>query len=107
MRSFTSAFINIFGIIILVILASSLLLSEVQEPLSFTSFMNFLSSQSFDFSFNNFIDYSIVGDWGLFNFLRDFFNLFIQGMNVIIYVVRLLIQLIVFVFHSFQFFFFR
>ena len=92
--SYSSMFIAIFSSILLVLVMLSVIKNG--DTMTFTSFLDFLSSNSSTFDFVNYVDYSIVGDWGLFNFLRDFFNLFIQVLNLAIYLTKIFIALIKF-----------
>lgn len=107
MKSFSYAFINVLGIVLIIILLSNLLFLDSQTPLTFRSFLDFISSQNIDFSYQPYIDYTIQGDWSLFNFLRDFFNLFITALNYVIFMIKIFLELLSFVGATFQFLFFR
>lgn len=43
---------------------------------------------------NRLINLEIVEDWGVFNFLRDFFNRFLDLFGVFFYVLNYIVQLI-------------
>lgn len=53
------------------------------KDVSFTGFLNWLSNLNFKGVTINISDYKIGDDWGLFNGLRDFFNIFAQASGVI------------------------
>lgn len=52
-----------------------------------------------------FINYSIVGDWGVFNVFKNFFNLFIIGVNFVVYIATCGVQLITYMFYFISYLF--
>ena len=79
----------------------------------FSSFLDFISTNDFSTYFSQFnyqissgiTDWTIRTDWGLFNFLRDFFNLFSNVIGFVywlfsnlIYAVMFLLKFIAYIF---------
>lgn len=95
--------VSLFAFVVCVAIVFNVLRNG--DTLTFTSFLQFLSEQGQNFNFVSFVDYSITSDWLVFNFLRDFLNIFIQIFNVAIYLSKLFIQLIVFTFNFVKFLF--
>lgn len=81
---------GIFTIIICVLLIAMLIrkLTGNNAVPTFTSFLEFLSLV--DVPTIPFINFSSVslGDWGFFNFLRDFFNIFVDLGNVVLFLIN-------------------
>lgn len=95
MNSKTSIVLNVFGVIIFSLLIVNFLrIMTGYGSLTFESLLNYLqNAPSFDF-YSIVSNYSITTDWGLFNFLRDFFNMFISLFNVIVFLAKNVLNLI-------------
>ena len=63
------------------------------EPLTFTGLLETLSNSP-KIALTNFLDFSINGDWGFFDFFRDFINLLSSILSVIVWLFSQLIQCI-------------
>lgn len=64
------------------------------NTVNFTGFLEFLSNlNSVDVSISV-ADFSIGGDWGVFEFLRNFFNIFAQLFGVIVWLFSNIVNLI-------------
>lgn len=60
---------------------------------TFTSFLDMLTNvKTPSIPFVNF-SFTVLGDWGVFNFLRDFLNVFVDLFNVILFLVNGIISL--------------
>ena len=92
--NFLSVVIVIFTILFIVSYVRSLVGAG---EITFTSFLEFIQSVP-EVSFaSNFIDLTILGDWGIFDFLRNFLNIFTNLMSVIVYLFGGLVQLLLYV----------
>lgn len=100
----TSSFkgIGIFGLIfcfIFVIAFANYLKTGQFSNISFKSFIEFLSSApNIDISWS-LVDLTIYAEWGIFNFLRDFFNWFTNMFEVLISLFGMIVQALAFIFH--------
>lgn len=63
------------------------------EPLTFTGLLETLSNSP-QIALTNFLDFSIYGDWGIFDFLRDFINTFSSFLSVIVWLFSQIFQCI-------------
>lgn len=76
------------------------------NTLNFTGFLKFLSNlNSVDIGAVNINSFVVGGDWGVFNFLRNFFNIFANLFGVVVWlsanvinVIRYLVAFIQFLF---------
>lgn len=82
--------IGIFGIIIFILLSISLysyLSDGNMSDLTLQSFLDILAdAPSVDVSWSM-VDLSITADWGTFNFLKEFFNLFISIIEFVLFII--------------------
>ena len=72
------------------------------KVLSFSSILNFLGSYESDFSFTSYFGLFsqllyIEGDWGLFDFLRGFFNMFMSILSLLVRAVGGILDVIKFI----------
>lgn len=83
------------GIILSIALIKSLLGSN---PITFGGFLEMLASApSVDMTLKSFEVIPALGDWGAFNFLSTFFNYFITTLNVMIFVFKGVIQVVIYI----------
>ena len=99
---------SILGIVFMLILMAALLrkLSGGSSIPTFTSFLEMLTSVP-DISIP-FINAGIIqqlGDWGIFNFLRDFLNIFIDLLNIVVFLCNGFIQINLYVIYFVRWFF--
>lgn len=99
--TFSGVIIPLFSCVILVCLCFSVLHNG--DTLTFEGLLQFLSQNASSFEFATYVDYSIVGDWGLFNFLRDFLNLLMAPFSIAMYLTKLIVALIGFFFTLLKF----
>ena len=86
-----SVFYVIF-LFIFIIAFSGFLRGEVASDITFTGLLNYLSnSPSIDVSWS-FIDLTIYADWGVFNFLKLFFNWFTDIIEVLVMLFGMIIK---------------
>lgn len=100
---------------ILVILLSSLLVLFVvayifnggqNSNFTFGYFLDFVQSTKMQtFSFDFLQDFAITDNWGVFNFFRDFLNVFIDILNLLMFLVQNLLNVLAFVVSFFNRFF--
>lgn len=92
--------ISLFGVILMALLFLNMYLyvfANVNDkdftPISFTYLMQSIESMpSFNVMFTNYNPIpDITADWSMFNFLRDFINMFTNLINLVIYLAQLLI----------------
>ena len=92
-------FSGIFYFIIMVLLAFALYhtLTMDETQLTFTSLLEWF--QNFHPVLPNvaYVSNAITGDWGLFEFLRSFLNLFIQVFDFALYAVKSFINILSYV----------
>lgn len=74
-------------------------------PLTFSSFLEYLSTLDFGQVNFNLANISIVTDWGIFNFLREFINFLLGGVNFALTITSALINIVVFLFNIAKFIF--
>ena len=83
--------LTIFLVIFIIAVARSLLGSA---PMTFKGFLTSITDvPSIDIS-TQVIDWSIVGSWGAFDFLRIFINSFVMILNFSIFIIQMLINLL-------------
>lgn len=63
------------------------------EPLTFTGLLETLSNSP-KIALTSFFDFSISGDWGFFDFFRDFINILGSVLSVVVWLFSQLIQCI-------------
>lgn len=74
-------------------------------PLTFTSFLDYLSTLDFGQVNLNLANISIVTDWGILNFLREFINFLLAGANFALTITSALINIVIFLFNIANFIF--
>lgn len=67
------------------------------SSVTFSGFLDFVSNTNFSQINVNIRDFTIVSDWGLFNFLKDFINIFASLMGVTFFMVSNLLNLLLFI----------
>lgn len=96
--------VSIFLLIFLTLLALNMYLYVFADvantdytPLTFTYFMQTLEEMpNMDVLFVNYnIIPKIVVDWGVFDFLKDFINLFTNLINIVCYICQLIFAILV------------
>ena len=96
---------NILFLVFSVLFIISLVRTMSGEPaLTFAGFLENLSSAP-QITISGFIDLTIVGDWGFFEFFRSFLNFFTSALSLLIYIASNLINLLMLVGWSLKFFF--
>lgn len=90
----------VFGLLIILCIASFILQQQSNPnatPLTFTALLKSLENvPSVSIPFIN-VGMIQLGDWGLFNFLRDFIKLLIQIPNVLIFLINGVMNLVSYV----------
>lgn len=102
-----STFFRILGLIFCIILFIRLFWSvrSNSSSLTFTGFLDWFSNlNSFDISINV-SSYEISGDWGIFNGLKNFFNIFAKAFGVIVWLFANLLNLLFYCINFLQFLF--
>lgn len=94
----------VFGCVLIVLLSASLIRnSNNSSSISFTSFLEYLSNSP-DFSLSVSIsDFRIVADWGFFNSLRDFFNIFTVSFGFIVWFFTSVVNCLIYAFYFLRF----
>lgn len=100
--------LSILSLVFIIILAAGLLrkLSGGSSVPTFTGFLEMLTSVP-DISIP-FINAGIIqqlGDWGIFNFLRDFLNIFIDLLNIVVFLCNGIVQINLYVIYFLRWFF--
>lgn len=95
--SYSRLFLSILLILSLLLLFVSLFRKANNgSDISFASFLDWLSNLN-TFQFNvNIQDFFIYGNWGVFDFLRNFFNIFTGLFGVIVYLFSNLLNLFIY-----------
>lgn len=90
----------VLGLILICILTVMLfrVLNNAPANITFNSFLDYISNVP-DIKFVNISDFSIVGDWGFFDFLRDFLNLFTKFIGFSIWFGQNVTNLIIWLFY--------
>lgn len=65
-------------------------------PVTFSGFLEYVSNCP-NITSRAWLDYTIYADWGVFNFLRDFLNIFTSLFSVLLYVFANLVQIVLYV----------
>lgn len=84
-------FAYIFAILLVILLVKT---ASGFEPITFTSLLEFLSSVKkvfVDFSIG---DFTITADWGLFDGLRDFLNIPMSMIGIVVFVGKSLVNIL-------------
>lgn len=93
-----SIILNLFFLLFCILLIFSLVrILNNGSPLTLSSFLDYLSTAPQLVANGGFINLSIVADWGVFNFLRDFLNIFAGLLSCLIYLGSMIIQLITYI----------
>lgn len=66
------------------------------EPLTFTALLEGLNNCP-SIMPNGFVNLTIDGDWGIFEFFRHFLNIFTGGLSILLFTGALLVQVVVFI----------
>ena len=92
-------FSGIFYFIIMLLLVFALYhtLATDTTQLTFTSLLDWLHDFHPIIQNNSYVSNVMTGDWGLFDFLRVFFNLFIQVFDFALYAVKSLLNILSYV----------
>lgn len=91
--------LSFLAILLMFVFVGNYLRTGMPFELSFKGFIEFLSNApSFDISWSM-VDLTIYGDWGIFNFLREFFNWFTDIWEVCITLFGMIIESIEFIFY--------
>ena len=90
-----SAILNLLLLLFALLLIFSMVrMLNNGSPLTLTSFLDYIHSAPQVVANGGFVDLSIVGDWGIFNFLRDFLNIFTGLLSCLLYLGGMLVQTI-------------
>lgn len=102
---------RIVGAVVSVILALLLIANFIRstsnssEFLSFRSFLEWLGTvDSMSINMNDFV-FTISGDWGILDFLRQFFNVLAIAVGVVVWLCRNLVNTLYFIAQFFTFIF--
>lgn len=110
-------FLRIFGIIVAILLFASFFISmfgNLENDLYGFTFQRLLSAfeETADLDVYSNIrtwfrsdDWHIDGDWGIFDFIRDMINGFMDTINFLVFLISGLIQVVVFMFYFVRMFF--
>lgn len=98
--------VGIFKILFLVLVFLAVLgVLKNEEIVTFQGLLDFLANApQFDLEWLNWSSVSL-GDWGVFNFLRDFFELNISFINVLLFIGTMGVQLITYLLYFLKFIF--
>ena len=87
---------NIIIIICCILLFLSLIRTVYnKDSVSLVSFVDFLQTAP-NIAFSSFVDFTITADWGVFNFLRSFLNIFTGALSVLIFIGASIVQVIIY-----------
>lgn len=98
-----SLLIIVFSLILLVCLFRAL--TNSTGTLTFTGFLERLSSFSAPFPDLRILDNTIKNSWGIFDGLRDFINIFIQLFDFTLFLAKSMTNIASYVFDMIKFFF--
>lgn len=94
----------IFGVIFLIFFLVAFIKGTFTgSNLTFTGFLNFLSDCPRVFNNFSLLDFTITGDWGLFDGFRNFLNIFTGLFSIIVFACKSLINVLGFVIEFFGF----
>lgn len=96
--SYLGMCVSVFAVLLCFMLIVSLVRKTASgDPLTFSSLLNWLGNlRSFSLQVN-ISDFTIVADWGLFNFLRNFLNIFTTSFGILYFLGANLINLLIFI----------
>lgn len=103
-----SFIVKTIGILALIVLISMLIRSLIlgfNTSVSFTSFLQYLGNAPDVVPSFSITDFEIKESWGIFNFLRDFFNPFVNLMGFAAWVTLMFVRCLYFLFYLLRFFF--
>lgn len=75
------------------------------QPLTFTGFLEYLSSLDFGSVNLSIANVSLTDDWGIFNGFRNFINLLLGAFNFMLTITSALVNVVIFLFNIFKFIF--
>ena len=95
------------GSCIMILLLFIALIRNAQgwQHLSFSSFLDYLTTSPTIIPSFSVTDFAIVSDWGIFNFFRDFFNIFTQTFGVLIWICSSIFNVLLYLFYFVRFIF--
>ena len=88
-------FAIIFAVLLVIMVVKT---ASGNPPVTFTSLLEFLSTIERPFVNFSIGDYTITADWGLINGLRDFFNVFMSLVGILVFTAKSLIHSLAVVF---------
>lgn len=98
-------FASFFVFVLMILICFAFIRSFMgMEPLYFSSFLDILA-KSPSVSFGLQIPTTFLGDWGIFNFLRDLLQVSIQIINFGIFIVNGLVNALIYLFYFIENFF--
>lgn len=96
---------NILFLVFSILFIISLIRTMTGAPtLTFAGFLESLTTVP-QISVGGFVDLTIVGDWGIFEFFRSFLNFFANALSILIYAASQLINLIMLIVWALKYFF--
>lgn len=98
---------SIFKVLIAILIGVALVrVLSGNEIISFQTLLEYLGNAPVvNMPFKFFNDLTIVGDWGLFNFLKDFFNLTTGVVSILVFLATGLINAIIYLTYFIRFIF--
>lgn len=81
-------------VLVILILISFVHFLNGGHPITFISFLEWISSFDVPYIDNVYVDYSITSDWGPFNFFRNFLNIFTNIFAVFAYLFRSIVNVV-------------
>ena len=99
-KNYISGYLMIFKLLG-IFLAFLIIISLIRKvnagtPVTFSSFLNWLGDVNSFHLGVNISDFTISSDWGMFNFFKEFLNIFTTSFGVISFIGSNLINLLVF-----------
>lgn len=96
----------VFGIILMFLIATALIRQSAGlSDISFGGFLNYISNTPSFIPRLNITKFGIVGDWGLFEGLKNFFNIFAKMFGIIIYLGESLLNMLLTLFYFLRYIF--
>ena len=96
---------NILFLVFSILFIISLIRTMTGAPvLTFAGFLESLTTVP-QINLASFIDLTIVGDWGIFEFFRSFLNFFTSALSLLIYTATQLINLLMLIIWALKYFF--
>lgn len=95
------------GSFIMILLLFIALIRNAQgwQHLTFSGFLEYLTTSPTIIPSFSITDFAIVSDWGLFNGLKDFLNIFTQLFGIIVWVCSSIINVLLYLFYFLRFIF--